>query len=161
MSGAEPGSPPPRGTSDPATGKSAPGLAIVLFAGGFDRVHYGLALAASAAALSRPVHLLFSGRAVLALTAASPARPGWHQLDAADDGVPAAQRDQVLVARGVAGFEELLEACAALEVQVLVCEMALRALGLANDALRPDFPHQIGGIISFLSRTQSAQTLFI
>ena len=54
--------------------------------------------------------------------------------------------------RGVAGIEELLEACASLEVEIIVCEMGLRAQGLAGAALRPDLSIQRAGLATLLAR---------
>jgi len=139
------------------------GLSLVVFSGGFDRVHYALAMAAAAAATGRRVELLVTGRALAALVETGDAeKPGWHDLDAADDGSPPAARDGVLTARGVAGFEELLTACAALEVGVIVCEMGLRALGLpAGVRLRADLPHRVGGIVTFLGLAEGGGVLFV
>ncbi len=139
------------------------GLSLVVFSGGFDRVHYALAMAAAAAATGRSVALLLTGRALAALVEGGDrATPGWHALDAADDGSPAALRDGVLAGRGVAGFEELLAACAALEVTVIVCEMGLRALGLPADVrLRADIPHRVGGIVTFLAAAEGGSVLFV
>lgn len=138
-------------------------LSLVVFSGGFDRVHYALAMAAAAAASGRTVSLLVTGRALAALVDNGDAdKPGWHDLDAADDGSPPAVRDGVLAARGVVGFEELLAACAALEVGVIVCEMGLRALGPpAGVRLRADIPHRIGGIVSFLGVAEGGSVLFV
>ena len=138
-------------------------LSLVMFSGGFDRVHYALAMAAAAAATGRAVSLLLTGRALPALIdSGDPAAPGWHRLDPADDGSTAAARDALFAARGVAGFEELLGACAALEVRVIVCEMGLRALGLPADArLRADIPHRIAGIVTFLEAAEGGSTLFV
>ena len=136
-------------------------LSLVVFSGGFDRVHYALAMAAAAAATGRPVTLLFAGRSLPALIQGG-AVPGWHGLDAADDGLPPSLRDDVLVARGIGGFEEMLTACAALEVTVMVCEMGLRALGLPPDiALRADIPHRVGGLVSFLAVAGGGNLLFV
>jgi peroxiredoxin family protein len=55
-------------------------------------------------------------------------------------------------ARGVAGFEELLQACTALEVEFMVCEMGLRTLGLTPDALRSEIPLGLGGLATLLAR---------
>lgn len=133
------------------------GLSLVVFSGGFDRVHYALSMAAAAAATGRRVSLLVSGRAVRALLP-----EGWRELDPADDGAPPAERDRFLTARGIASFEELLEACAALEVRIIVCEMALRALDLpAGTPLRADVPASIGGIVGFLDLAAGANPLFV
>ena len=139
------------------------GLSLVVFSGGFDRVHYALAMAAAALATGAPVSLLFTGRALPALVESGEAeRPGWHALDAADDGSAPAVRDGVLAGRGVAGFEELLTACAALGATVIVCEMGLRALGLpAGVRLRADIPHRVGGIVTFLGAAGAGGILFV
>ena len=138
-------------------------LSLVVFSGGFDRVHYALAMAAAAAATGRAVSLLVTGRAIPALIAGeSRETPGWHGLDAADDGSAPTARDAVFAARGVAGFEELLTSCAALEATVIVCEMGLRALGLPSDVrLRADVPHRVGGIVTFLGGAEGGDILFV
>jgi peroxiredoxin family protein len=128
-------------------------LSIVLFAGGFDRVHYALVMASAAAATNRKVTLFFTGHALNALLARSDAGgPGWHGLDAADDGSDPALRDAWFQDNGIAGFEELLSACGLLGVTVMACEMGLRALGLpAGVPLRPDLTVQTGGVVTFLN----------
>src|SRR5690242_16641401 len=103
-------------------------LSIVVFAGGFDRVHYALVMASAAAATNRKVTLFFTGRALNALLD-SP-EPGWHRLDPADDGSAPAARDAYFAGNGLATFEELLGACVALGCTVMACEMGLKALGL-------------------------------
>ncbi|CAO3441441.1 NADH dehydrogenase (EC 1.6.99.3) [Azospirillum argentinense] len=128
-------------------------LSIVLFAGGFDRVHYALVMASAAAATNRKVTLFFTGRALNTLLADdADGAPGWHRLDPADDGSRPAERDAAFTANGLAGFEELLEACVMLKVTVMACEMGLRALGLpAGVPLRPDVPVKTGGVVTFLN----------
>ena len=129
-------------------------LSIVVFAGGFDRVHYALVLASAAAASNRKVTLFFTGRALNALVD-SP-EPGWHGLDPADDGSRPAERDRFFAGNGLATFEELLGACVALGVTVMACEMGLKALGLpAGAGLRPDVPVQRGGVVTFLNESSS------
>lgn len=133
-------------------------LSVVLLSGSFERVHYGLCMAATAAALERPVTVFVTLAALRALVAADAAgRPGWMGLpvpdepadsDVADGGALDARNR----ARGVAGFEELLQACAALEVEFMACEMGLRALGLAPGALRSDLKLAPGGLATLLAR---------
>ena len=139
------------------------GLSLVVFSGDFDRVHYALAMAAAAAAAGRRVSLLFAGRALKALQAETPAMlPGWHGLDSTGDGSAPAARDHAFGQSGIATFEELLGACAALEVPVIACEMGLRALGLATTTpLRSDLSITVGGIVSFLTGAAESQILFI
>lgn len=128
-------------------------LSIVVFAGGFDRVHYALVMASAAAATNRRVTLFFTGRAVRALfDPAGPERFGWHDLDAADDGRTPVERDRWFGANGLATFEELLGACVALGVTVMACEMGLKALAPpAGTGLRPDVPVATGGVVTFLN----------
>lgn len=139
------------------------GLSIVVFSGGFDRVHYALAMAAAAAAVNREAVLFFTGRALRALVhEEEPGVLGWHDLDAADDGSRPAERDRFFAAHGMATFEELLEACVALRVRILACEMGLRALGLQPSAkLRADAAAEIAGIVTYLAASKGAQTLFV
>jgi peroxiredoxin family protein len=131
-------------------------LSVLLLSGSFDRAHYALALASSAAALDRPATIFISLAGTRALLAPdSEGRPGWARLPVsagmadpeAPDGAALDARNR---ARGVAGFEELLQACAALGVEIIVCEMGLRTLDLQAEALRGDVPIRAGGLASLL-----------
>ena len=133
-------------------------LSIVLLSGSFERVHYGLCMASTAAALERPVTLFVTLGALRALVAAdSSGRPGWMGLPVLDEAAGASVADGGALdarnrARGVAGFEELLAACATLQVEFMACEMGLRALGLEADALRTDLKLERGGLATLLAR---------
>ena len=139
------------------------GLSIVVFSGGFDRVHYALAMAAAAAAVNRDAVLFFTGRALRALVHVE--KTGGVGLPvgfAARDRTRPAERDRFFAAHGMATFEELLEACVALRVRILACEMGLRALGLPPSAkLRADAAAEIAGIVTYLAASKGAQTLFV
>ncbi|HYE50561.1 MAG TPA: hypothetical protein VEB20_13290 [Azospirillaceae bacterium] len=126
-----------------------PGLSIVVQSGGYDRVHYALVMASAAAAIGRPALLFFTGRALPALLEGN----GWHRLDAADDGSAPLDRDTELAALNVATLPELMDACAALGVRVIACEMGWRALGMADPALRPDLKVETAGIVTLLGAT--------
>jgi peroxiredoxin family protein len=131
-------------------------LSVLLLSGSFDRAHYALAMASSAAALDRPATIFVSLAATRALLAPdSEGRPGWARLPvsaelAGPDGTDGGLLDARNRARGVAGFEELLQACTALGVEIMVCEMGLRTLDLQADALRDDLPIRSGGLASLL-----------
>lgn len=112
-------------------------LSLVVFSGEFERVHYALAMAAAAAAANRPATLFFTMGAARALV-------DWRTL-------PGASADDDLRAKGLAGFEELLEACVALGATIMVCEMGLKALGIDPASLRADLPITPGGIVTFLA----------
>ena len=112
-------------------------LSLVVFSGDFERVHYALAMAAGAVASNHAVTLFFTMGAARALV-------DWRTL-------PGAEADETLRGRGIAGFEELLEACVALGVTIMVCEMGLRALGIDAATLRSDVPVTAGGIVTFLA----------
>ncbi|MEI6986240.1 MAG: hypothetical protein WCK65_08930 [Rhodospirillaceae bacterium] len=139
------------------------GLSLVVFSGGYDRVHYALAIAAAAAATGRRVNLLVAGGGLRALLAEDgDGRPGWHRLDPSDDGTSPADRDHNLGKRGIATMEELLGACAALGVHVTACEMGLRAFDLPiNSRLRDDIKAKIGGIVGFLALTSKGTIMFV
>jgi peroxiredoxin family protein len=128
-------------------------LCIVLLSGSFERVHYGLCMASAAAALEQPVTLFVTLGALRALVAAdATGRPGWMDLAGAEDAADGAALDARNRARGVAGFEELLQSCTALEVEFMVCEMGLRTLGLTPDALRSEVKLEAGGLATLLAR---------
>ncbi|MFQ5783704.1 MAG: DsrE family protein [Alphaproteobacteria bacterium] len=120
-------------------------LSVVVFSGDFTRVHYAFATAAAAAAIDRPVTLFFTMEAIRALVKGGDGEPGWRALEGA------AARDAEFGKRGVARFEELVAACGALDVRVLVCEMGLRAVGLTVADLRDDLVYEEGGIVTFLN----------
>lgn len=142
-------------TSDAAPGErgNAPPekLSIVVYSGAFDRVHYALATAAAAAAVDTPVTLFFTMWALPALKrGASSGAPGWAELALSEGAERALAYDVRLGERGVARFEELVEACRSLGVNFMVCEMGLRAMGLKEGELREDLEFQSGGIVTFL-----------
>lgn len=125
-------------------------LSVIVFSGAFERVHYALATAAAAAAIDTPATLFFTMEATRALGKGGADAPGWHALPT-EHGAAAAELDATYRERGVAGFEELLESCVALDVQFLVCEMGLRAIALEAAALRDDVPVREGGLVTFLT----------
>jgi peroxiredoxin family protein len=140
-------------------------LNVMLLSGSFERAHYALAVASSAAALERPATIFVSLAATRALLATDPTgRPGWAGLPVAaelagEDGMDGAALDARNRARGVAGFEELLQACVGLGVEIMVCEMGLRALDLQAQALRRDVPIRAGGLATLLGLGGSVVTL--
>jgi peroxiredoxin family protein len=129
-------------------------LSILLLSGAFERVHYALCIASAAAALERPVTLFVTLDALRALMAEdATGRPGWVALAvAAPEVADASALDARYRAQGVAGFEELLETCRTLDVEFMVCEMGMRALGLERGALRADLELQPGGLATVLAR---------
>lgn len=133
-------------------------LSLVVFSGDFARVHYALAMAASFAALGNSATLLFTGEAVQALGAASgEGEPGWQSLTAA--GARSADEvDGSYRACGVAGFEELLVACAELGVRLIACEMGMRIAGLDSGALRTDVTIEEAGLATFLADASAGIT---
>ncbi len=131
-------------------------LSLIVFSGDYARTHYALAVAAAAAAIDRPATLFFTMDAVRALLrTGGDGEPGWQTL-------PGADADADLRARGVAGFDELLDSCAALGVRFMVCEMGLRAVGLAPEALRDDLGIAVAGLVSFFNDAEAdGATLFL
>jgi peroxiredoxin family protein len=129
-------------------------LNVLLLSGDFERVHYALCVASAAAALERPVTLFVTLDALRALIAEdAKGRPGWMGLAiTSPEFADASAVDARYRAQGVAGFEELLETCRMLDVEFMVCEMGMRALGLEPDALRADLELQPGGLATLLAR---------
>lgn len=144
-------------------GKTSPDkLSIVVFSGDFDRIHYALVMAAAAIASNTPVTLFFTMWAGRALEAPlADGSPAWTRLKCSD-GRPAIEMDDGFKAKGIGSFEDLLEACVALGVTVMVCEMGVRALGMDPDGLRPDVPVAKGGVVTFLAdASRTGVMLFI
>jgi len=121
-------------------------LSIVVFAGAYDRVHYALTMAAAALAVNTPATLFFTMGALKALTV-----DGWRGLLPGEDGAAPAEADDRMIARGLAGFEEMLSSCVALGATVMACEMGMRAIGLEAGQLRKDVPVTPGGLVTFLA----------
>lgn len=139
-------------------------LSIIVFSADYDRVHYALVMASAAAATNRPVTLFFTMGASKALLAARRnGAPGWATLSATDDGISATDRDASHGTAGIATMEDLLGACAELDVTVLVCEMGLKAEGLALSNLRTDLAVTEGGMVSFLTESEKdgGQIVFV
>lgn len=114
-------------------------LSLIVESGGFGRVHYALAIAASAAAVGRPATLFFTMEALWALEA----EQGWRAL-------PGAEADARLAAAGCADFETLVASCAELGVAFMACEMGLKAIGLPRARLRGDVTIAEGGLATLL-----------
>jgi peroxiredoxin family protein len=135
----------------PAAESAPQRLSIVLFAGAFDRVHYALTIAAAALAVNTPTTLFFTMGAVRALLPPGTASGGWRDLHHTEDGMAPTDADARLIARKLAGFEEMLSSCVALGATVMVCEMGLRAMALEDAVLRDDVPVIPGGLVTFLA----------
>lgn len=142
----------------PAAEKASPDkLSIVVFSGDFDKVHYALVMAAAAVASNTPVTLFFTMWAGRALEQGQ----GWRRMKCSD-GSSAEDMDAGFKSRNIADFETLLEACVALDVTFMVCEMGVKALGMDTDTLRPDIPIGKGGVVTFLAdASKDGAMLFI
>jgi peroxiredoxin family protein len=123
-----------------------PPLGVLLLSGAHDRAHYALVVASGAAALGRPVVLFATNRGCLALCR------DWSGLSNAD-------RDAVIQARGVAGFDTLREACLDMEVRMIACEAGLLAEALDPGLLLPQV--EVAGIATFLSTVGAGQIITI
>ena len=130
-------------------------LSVVVFSGDYGRVHYALAMAASAAAINRPVTLFFTMEGLRALLPrAEDGTPGWAALEGAG-------RDADFARNSLATFEELLGACAGFGVTIMVCEMGLKAEGLEAGDLRQDIKVASGGIVTFLNDASRTGALLV
>jgi peroxiredoxin family protein len=143
-------------------------LSLIVYSGTFERVHYALVLASAAAAVGIPATLFFTMEACRALVEpGDDGTPAWRRLPAGEGedgerGHTAGAVDDRYTAHGVAGFDELLVACAELGVRFMVCEMGLRAKGLSRAALRDDLPIEEGGVVTFLNdASRAGAMLFI
>jgi peroxiredoxin family protein len=131
----------------PAADDAPAQLSIVVFAGTYDRVHYALTMAAAALAVNTPATLFFTMGALRALVGAD----GWRGLLPGEDGASPAEADARMVARGLAGFDEMLSSCVTLGAKVMACEMGMRTTGIDAAQLRRDVPIAEGGLVTFLA----------
>ena len=126
----------------PVPSDPPPTLGILLLSGSHDRAHYAFVLAAGAAALGRQVVVFASNGGCRALLA------DWS-------GLQDQQRDQRVRAAGVAGLEELREACVEMGVRLIACEAGLRAEAIGAEGLLPGV--EIAGVATFLSAVGTGQ----
>lgn len=119
-------------------------LAILLLSGTHDRAHYAFALAAGAAALGRPTLIFATNGGCHALAT------DWSRLADAD-------RDATIRARGLAGLDDLRDACGELNVTLLACAAGLQAEGLPATALLPGV--RVSGIAQFIADSAGAQIM--
>lgn len=127
-------------------------LSIVVSDHHFDKVHYALVMASAAAAIGKPATLFFTMGACQALMDGPPTSPlSWREMRLSDQTGTGAERDLFYTDNGIGGFEELLEACSALAVKFMVCEMGMRAKGFRNQELRKDIRIEISGVVTFLN----------
>jgi len=146
----------------PADDTAPDKLSIVVFSGEFDKVHYALVMASGAAAIGRPVTLFFTMEACRAILAPDADGAAAWRSTVTTTGANGGEIDDMFADKRVATFEELLEACIAMEVKFMVCEMGLRAMDLPREALREDIPFEDGGVVTFLNdASQDGAMLFI
>jgi peroxiredoxin family protein len=134
-------------------------LSIVVYSKELDKVHYAFAMASAAAAINIPSTLLFTMGAIQALVETD-GQPGWMAMTTAA-GQMGAYLDKDYRERGIAAFEELIEACSALGVHIMVCEMGLRAMGLGRQDLRNDIEISEGGLVTFFSDAGDSPITFL
>lgn len=133
-------------------------LSLLVLSGDFERVQYALVVASAAAAIGTPVTLFFTNQALSSLAGEGSDGGGWRSLPGAGGRTGGAIDDERR-ARGVAGFEELLGACADLGVRFIACEMGLRAIGLDAAALRRDVPIEVAGVVTFIADASATGTM--
>jgi peroxiredoxin family protein len=137
-------------------------LAVIVYSGDAERVHYALALASASAAVNIPATLFFTMGGVKALLADAPdGTPGWQALIPGESGQSPAEREKMLKELGAATFAELMAACRELGVTFMVCEMGLRATGIEQSQLRRDIEIAQGGIVTLLRRAADGELVFV
>jgi peroxiredoxin family protein len=132
-------------------------ISIVIYDHHFDKVHYALVIASAAAAIGKPVTLFFTMGASQALLDEGPnALAAWAKMPLSDEDGSGYERDQSYKDKGVASFEELLQACASLGIKFMVCEMGLQAKGIKSKPLRNDLSIEVSGVVTFLNDASSS-----
>ncbi|MCB8875046.1 DsrE/DsrF/DrsH-like family protein [Acidisoma silvae] len=122
----------------------SPGLSILLISGTHERAHYAFALAASAAALGRRTMIFATNRGCFAL------ETDWSGLDGA-------ARDRTIRAQGVAGLDDLRDACLEQKVRMVACDAGLKSEGVTPATLLPSV--QVSGIAAFLAESADSQII--
>lgn len=109
-------------------------LVLALHDGQHSRIHYALTLAATSAAVSRPVTLFVAGDAIAFLAL------GWK----------ATKFDDLCKAARVATFAELKHTLIDLKVPIFACEQALWLAGMSEDCLDPALNVEVTGSLHLI-----------
>jgi len=129
-------------------------LTLILQSGEFDRIHYGLMMAVTAAALDKKVTLFITNAACLAFAK----HDRWRNLPISLGMQHLAQNagtlDTYYQAQHIASFDSLKESALALDVEWKICESGLRAMGLSIDDLDPEIPFVAGGLVGVMHHPQ-------
>ena len=138
-------------------------LSIVIYDGHFDKIHYALAMASSAAAIETTVTLFFTMDAAHALMVSKDGTPAWRALPVSQSSHQSGgEMDDFFVEQIIGTFEDLLSACVEMGVTIMICEMGLKARKLSTESMRTDVPITPGGLVTFLSRaSKDGSIIFI
>ena len=134
-------------------------ISIVVFSGDFGRIHYALSMAAAALATNISVTLMFTMGAIRAVSTDASGNPQWKNLTHEDTSTEGSVQDEINQRLGIAGFEELLQACRSMGVKFLVCEMGLKSIGIETEQLRKDISFAPGGLVTFLNSADTEGTI--
>lgn len=126
-------------------------LSLVVASSTFEKVHYAFVMAAGAAASGIPVTMFFTMGACNAVLEGD----GWKSLVSEKPSMTAAERDSDFATKGVASMGELIDSCAELNVQFIVCEMGLRAEALEDREIRADLKATKAGVVTFFNDTSA------
>ncbi|MEX0693558.1 MAG: DsrE/DsrF/DrsH-like family protein [Rhodospirillales bacterium] len=137
------------------SGKQISKLSLVIASGTFEKVHYAFVMASGAAAIGIPVTMFFTMGASVAVLDGS----GWQTLVSEIPDISARDRDKDFADKGVATLDELIDSCAELGIEFLVCEMGLRAEGLEDRLPRAGLDLKRTGIVTFLNDADPAGSI--
>ena len=136
-------------------------LSLIIYSEEADRVHYAFAMASAAAAIDIRTTLFLTMGAIKALLGKpDEVSDGWNNLRT-NLGVSGYELNKQFRDTNVATFEELIEACSSLGVEIMVCEMGLRVLGMQREDLRADITISEGGLVSFYAKAGNGPITFI
>ena len=138
-------------------------LSIIVYDHHFDKIHYALVIAAAAAAIGQPTTLFFTMGACNALFCNDEAgNPAWSKMPLSDSKKTGRERDDSYRRKGIATFEELINACITFKTKFMICEMGLKAKRMENLVLRKDLKVEAGGAVTFLKEaSRMGSILFI
>ncbi len=128
-------------------------MTLIMISADADKIHMGLMLGATAAAMGRPVTYFFSKGATVFLT-----NKGWDTMRACD-GTEALKMDIKLDEQGIADTGLLLDGLAALDVRFVACETGLRENDFdhADVVTRPAV--EISGLADILEKGEGGDWL--
>ncbi|MCD6035491.1 MAG: DsrE/DsrF-like family protein [Rickettsiales bacterium] len=141
-------------------------VAIFLYSGEFDKVHYALTVAFAAVSANRPTTLLVTMGACKAFAFRYDKTKRWNTLPLSEstDSIAVTtpkELNSYYRSQDIPMFEPLLNDCIRQGAKFLMCDMGLRAMGIIEEELFPECKFIITPLSQFLQDAQGSDIISI